>query len=181
MELLKAIWLMLPAYFSNASPVAIKGKMPIDFGRNFIDGKRIFGDGKTFRGFFGGAAVGMAVGCVQDTLIWVWGFYNPLQIPIPPYIPPSSLICMCFGALVGDLIKSFAKRRMGIKRGAPLPIADQLDFVLGAWLFLYIFTPAWFLATFTPTIILIVLIVTPLLHLATNSLGYLLGMKDVWW
>ena len=83
--------------------------------------------------------------------------------------------------MFGDLLASLVKRRVGLKRGAPFPIVDQLDFVAGAWLLLFLFARYWFIASFTPEIIIIVIIITPILHLLTNYIGFKLGRKDVPW
>ena len=40
----------------------------MDFGKNFYDGKRIFGNNKTFRGFFFGLAIGILVGSIECVL-----------------------------------------------------------------------------------------------------------------
>ena len=40
-----------------------------------------------------------------------------------------------FGALLGDALGSFIKRRMGIGRGKPAPILDQIDFLIVATCF----------------------------------------------
>ena len=37
------------------------------------------------------------------------------------------IFTMAFGSLFGDMFMSFFKRRIGLKRGAPLPVVDQLD------------------------------------------------------
>ncbi len=66
---------------------------------------------------------------------------------------------------------------MGLKRGASLPLVDQLDFVVGAWVFAYLTAPEWFVSNFTRGIMLTVLIMTPLLHLTTNIIGYFIGVK----
>ena len=50
--ILQALWLILPAYVANASAVLVGGGTPVDSGKNWKDGKRILGDGKTWRGFF---------------------------------------------------------------------------------------------------------------------------------
>ncbi len=97
----------------------------------------------------------------------------------------SSLIvvlALASGALFGDMFKSFFKRRMGLKRGgASLPLVDQLDFVVGAWVFTYLAAPEWFVSNFTPGIMLTVIIITPLLHLTTNIIGYFIGVKKEPW
>ena len=59
---LQALWLILPAYVANASAVLVGGGTPIDFGKLWKDGKRIFGDGKTWQGLFAGGFVGMTAG-----------------------------------------------------------------------------------------------------------------------
>ena len=76
---------------------------------------------------------------------------------------------------------AFFKRRMGLQRGAPLFIIDQLDFVIGAWLLTLITAPDWFMQHFTITIILIVLLITPILHRVTNIIGYRMGAKREPW
>ena len=169
---LTAIWLMLPAYLPNTAAALIKGKTQIDFGKNFLDGRRIFGDGKTYRGFLGGALCGFVLGLVQNASAGSLGF---------PYFPVDVLVYMSAGAMLGDLIKSFFKRRVKIERGRPFPLMDQLDFVFGAWLLTYLFARPWFSSNFTLPVIITVLVITPLLHLGMNAAGYKLGKKDVWW
>lgn len=174
-----AIWLMLPAYVPNSAAVLTGGGTPIDFGHKAWDGKRILGDGKTFRGLAGGATAGILVGIIQY-------FVEPfLGIGVHYHIAPIQLavvlFSMSFGALLGDIVKSFFKRRIGVERGGPLPIADQLDFVAGAWALTYLFAQDWFTQNFTFWIIVAVLILTPGIHLLVNIIGYKLGKKDVWW
>ena len=64
-----AFWFILPAYSANGLAVVFgKGSRlnkPLDFGHNFIDKRRIFGDGKTFRGLIGGVAFGTLIGALQ--------------------------------------------------------------------------------------------------------------------
>lgn len=154
-----AIWFILPAYFANATPVIFgkifKGRFPIDFNKKFTDKQPILGPGKTWPGFFGGLIIGTTVGALQGVLLI--GFLLSL------------------GALLGDLVKSFFKRRLKVARGKSLPIADQLDFVIGALLLVSIVqVPS--LAT-----IIIVLILTPLIHLGANTIAYLLKLKKEWY
>lgn len=178
-----AIWLMLPAYIANPSAALFGGGMPIDLGRNWSDGRRILGDGKTYRGFATGVMCGMLVGVIQILLApyiapHLAGVVHPEQLETWTAI---TAVTMPIGALLGDMVKSFFKRRIGYERGAMLPVADQLDFVAGAWLLTYIFAPAWMTANFTFGIIVTVLLITPVLHVATNVVGFKLGKKDVPW
>jgi CDP-2,3-bis-(O-geranylgeranyl)-sn-glycerol synthase len=83
--------------------------------------------------------------------------------------------------MLGDIVASFFKRRLGMKRGAQFFVIDQLDFVFGAWILTLILAPSWFWNNFTPTIIVIVLIITPVLHRVTNIIGYRIGAKREPW
>jgi len=170
--IIKAVWLMLPAYIANPTAVVFGGGTPIDFGRNWRDGRRILGDGKTFRGLFGGAACGVVVGFLQRQAA-------AGDIFIIPSI--TAVITLSFGALLGDIVKSFFKRRLGFERGAKLPLIDQLDFVAGAWILTYALDPQWFLDNFTFWIIITVLVLTPVLHRLTNIIGYYIKVKKEPW
>ena len=46
---------------------------------------------------------------------------------------------MGFGAILGDAIGSFTKRRINLKSGAPFPIVDQVGFVVTSFLLIDIF------------------------------------------
>lgn len=162
-----AILFILPAYLANMMPVfahKISGKynLPIDFGRNFFDGKRIFGDGKTWNGLIAGTLFGGLVGYLEGLL----GLQASLELGL----------VLGFGALFGDLVKSFFKRRIGYERGKSWFPFDQIDFVLGAFLFYYLFFSSFVLVHF-----IILLIFTPVLHLATNFVGFKLGLKKEPW
>ena len=170
-----ALWLMLPAYVPNSSAVLFAGRTPLDLGRHFVDGRRIFGPGKTFRGLIGGTLSGIAMGLLQQLI------RNGTHIGVPSFEPISVVITLALGAMLGDLIKSFFKRRLGLERGAPLPLVDQLDFVIGAWVLTYVFFTDWFIHNFTIPIMIVVLILSPLLHLAVNFVGFKLGKKKEPW
>ena len=133
----------------------------VDFGRKMSDGERIFGDHKTIRGLLSGLAVGITVGIFESLLS---GTYM---------IGMATLASA--GALLGDLGGAFIKRRMKIIPGQPLPGVDQLDFVLGAVLLISLI--------YTPTLgtLLILLCVTPPIHLLTNMGAYKLGLKSNYW
>ncbi len=60
-----ALKFIFPAYCANATPVLAGGGTKMDFGKNFFDGKRVFGNNKTFRGFFFGLAIGILVGAME--------------------------------------------------------------------------------------------------------------------
>ncbi len=170
-----AMWLMLPAYIANPMAVVFGGGTPVDMGMKWMDGQRVLGDGKTIRGLVGGTICGIIAGIIQ---IYAASAFNILIVPTM-----TAVITLSFGALFGDLIKSFFKRRVGFVRGAELPLIDQLDFVAGAWLLTYIFDPVWFTENFisSPWIILTVLVLTPILHRLTNIFGYNIKLKKEPW
>ncbi len=162
--IIEALKFIFPAYCANAAPVLAGGGKPMDFGKNFFDGKPIFGTNKTFRGFFFGLAIGILVGLVESL---VFSYPFPFSILFSVLSP--------LGALCGDLAGAFLKRRLGIAPGGLLPLIDQVDFVVGAILFsLPLGMIYWELAV---TVILI----TPPIHLLTNFLAYKLKLKKNPW
>jgi CDP-2,3-bis-(O-geranylgeranyl)-sn-glycerol synthase len=168
-----ALWLMLPAYLPNPCAATFGRGLPIDFGRNFTDDRRIFGDGKTYIGFFAGSVAGIMIGLIQMGIVSHYPFF--------PLFTMKAIFCLSIGSVLGDLGMSFVKRRIGLERGAPFPIADQLDFVAGAWLLTFLVEREWFISNFTIWIMITILIITPIMHRITNIIGYKLGKKDVPW
>ncbi|MDD1684414.1 MAG: CDP-2,3-bis-(O-geranylgeranyl)-sn-glycerol synthase [Methanoregula sp.] len=166
---------MLPAYVPNPVAALAGGGTPIDFGRNYSDGNRIFGDGKTYRGLVTGILAGILTGII---LIWLDGRFLSADLPAHTLL---SICLLATGALLGDLVKSFFKRRFNRERGTKWPIADQYDLVAGAVLLLLIFDPAWLLTYVTLPVFILILIITPVLHRATNIIGYLFRVKEVPW
>ena len=166
---------MLPAYLPNPVAALCGGGTPIDFGKNLSDGRRVFGDGKTWRGLIAGILAGIAVGLVQ---IGAAGAYDLSMLPSQTLL---TVVLLAVGALLGDLVKSFFKRRFGKERGAKWPIADQYDLVAGAFLLLLVFNPAWLFSEITLPAFICILILTPVLHRATNIIGYLFKIKEVPW
>jgi CDP-2,3-bis-(O-geranylgeranyl)-sn-glycerol synthase len=174
-SLISAVWIMLPAYLPNPIAALAGGGLPIDMGRNFSDGRRIFGDGKTFRGLIIGIFAGIGIGLVQ---IWISGAFGWENLPEQTYM---SVTLLATGALLGDVGKSFFKRRLGKERGAKWPIADMYDLVAGALLMVLIFDPGWLFANMTLLIFVLILILTPILHRAVNIIGYHFRVKEVPW
>ena len=104
--IIQALWLVLPAYVANASALIFGGGTPIDFGKKWKDGRRILGDGKTWRGLFIGTFVGMTAGfgfsvvakyaVIIDFPIKINDFTGfPIMIPI--------IASICFGALICEI------------------------------------------------------------------------------
>ena len=125
-------------------PVLSELSKPIDRGRCLSDGMRLFGDNKTWKGFWGMVAFG---GIAQ--VIW-----SAVCCSIPALAEKNQLIAahgsslaanLCAGLLFGlayalfELPNSFIKRRLGIKagktdkgiKGALFYVIDQIDSLIG--------------------------------------------------
>ena len=160
--IVEALLFIFPAYCANAIPVITGGGRPVDLGKKFSDGKPMFGKNKTFRGFFSGLAVGTAIG-FMESLVFEYHILFGLFLSL--------------GALFGDLVGAFVKRRLGLAPGDLLPIVDQVDFIIGAILF----SIPICLQTWSWQLVIAVLIITPPIHLLTNFAAYKLGLKSNPW
>lgn len=173
--------IFMPAFAANPAAVLVGGGTKMDFGLNFIDRRRIFGDGKSWRGFFGGSLLGALFGFIIFIPLSYYGIFAgrfPENLPFALF----TAIVLGFGALSGDAIGSFIKRRIDLKRGQNAGLLDQWPFVLTAFLFLYIFSPPFFMQYYGNIIgLLSVLLVTPPLHRAINIIGFRMKKKEVPW
>ncbi len=176
-----SIWIGLPAWIANATPVIFGGGRPIDGGRVLRDGHRILGYGKTIRGFVVGVVLGTLTGVAQylsaPHILPVLGQFVTVS-PDMEYVlfmTVPSAILLSIGALSGDLLGSFLKRRASIQSGNPSPMLDQLGFIIMALIFAYPFLQP-------QSVYVVILILTTLgIHWVSNALGYLLGLKEHPW
>ena len=181
--MLNGMWLFLPAMLPNSAAVLFGGGTKMDFGKRW-KGKRIFGNGKTWRGFFGGAFSGIILGLFMIDIAYFfdpndfWGygsFYGNIGI----------IVCLSFGAVLGDLMGAFIKRRLGLKRGEKAPILDQYDFVFGAFLVTAIFFPDWVYATYFEgwhiLALIFLLAFMFAIHRVVNIVAFKLGYKKEPW
>jgi CDP-2,3-bis-(O-geranylgeranyl)-sn-glycerol synthase len=164
--ILIVVFYAIPMYFANATPIIFHGKFPIDFGKK-IGQQRIFGKGKTWVGFFSGVLGGLIAGSFFATI-----FPGIFKL-IPNYF--ELIVLLSIGALFGDLVESFFKRRLGFESGELWLLADQLDFVVGGFLLsMLIRFPEL-------EVVVIILIVTVFAHMATNFAAYKMKLKKVPW
>jgi CDP-2,3-bis-(O-geranylgeranyl)-sn-glycerol synthase len=181
----RVLWILTPAYVANAFATFPRGRGPaMDFGRRWRDGRRVFGASKTWSGFWAGTLGALPLGLLQAWLILI----APPSLQLVPLFAPSVLaavpvvLVLSGGALVGDAMGSFFKRRLGLVSGARALVLDQLPFVsvpiaLGVGLY-----PAVFIPTFASLeAILWVLLFTVGLHWSFNWVGYWIGAKKVPW
>ena len=197
-----------PAYLANTGAMLFGKwipdanglpKIPIDQGRNWYDGNRILGDGKSWNGLLGGSFVSALLMLTSHTLWeersfenskpfvdpleltnesdWFWMFNDSLTAFILGFL--LGLAC-----LIGDSLGSFIKRRRGLKREGDIsskaPILDTMPFAISIFLFGFILFPGQILTQDVLVMpIIILLIITPIIHRLTNILGYRMGLKDV--
>ena len=154
-KIIATIILFLPAYIANSTPVVLGGGPAIDGGRLWSDGKPILGTNKTIRGCVTGILAGSIVGFVQGNL--VGGF------------------AQATGAILGDLISSFMKRRIDYVPGSSMPFVDQLDFITLAVVLSYPFQATNLLS------VVIIMIITVPIHYISNYVAWLLKLKKNPW
>ena len=157
---------------------------PIDGGKSCSDGRRIFGDNKTWAGFFG-----MIVAtCIAQML---WGLLSAAfeglgsRNELYRHFDNTLLFNAAVGAVFGltyvicELPNSFVKRRIGIQagktehgfKGVLFFIIDQIDSLLGVVLILAI------LVGLTVPQYIQYIILGALTHIALNAALYALRIR----
>jgi len=185
--LLQSAYFLIPAYFANmAPPIAKKFKfleflnIPIDRGRSFKDGRNIFGKNKTYRGYVVGA-IGGIIGAYLQMFLFKFPIFHQISIPGIDYtnhlVVISLGILLSFGAITGDLIESFFKRRMNKDSGQSFVPWDQIDHVMGAYLFAL---PIVF-NFISWQLFLCSLIITFFLHVIINHIAFYLHIRNEKW
>lgn len=174
---LQIFYFFLPAYLANMTPVLVRPwlhalAVPIDGGLNFR-GKRLLGDHKTWRGLLAGTVAGMVAYELQRSVNQA-GFASDLRLIDYAAHPLLPGLLMGLGAGVGDSVKSFFKRRIDIEPGASWPVFDQLDFFIGAYLFISPVAAPPLLPTLASLPIVF------LGNIASEAVGYWLGFKETW-
>ncbi len=178
-----AIWFVIPAYLANSAPTVLGGGRPIDGRRMWRDGRRLLGDGKTWRGLILGVLAGTLVGLLQYFIVENENSYEAI----------IRAFLISFGALLGDIIGSFFKRRKNLERGESFLFVDQLGFIIVGTLAVLIFFPFTIenvsFMLYNETIsfdfiqillyLVIILPVTFAVHVIANLFWYLLGKQDV--
>ncbi|RLE83254.1 MAG: CDP-2,3-bis-(O-geranylgeranyl)-sn-glycerol synthase [Thermoprotei archaeon] len=174
---LQMVAVAIPAYVANAVPVIVakilKKRTPIDMGKNFVDGRRILGDGKSIEGFIAGVLAGASTYYPAKVV------FEALYLKYLSEIVFNSFffIVTSIAALTGDMLGSFIKRRLGIPRGAPLPLVDQLSFIIIALIADYLI----FKINIFSLEALLLVILTYAFHKLFNFLAFKLGLKNVPW
>ncbi len=170
-QLLDLLLFLVPVYVANSSPVVLGGGMPLDMGAKLGDGHRLFGDGKTVRGFIAGTLAGTVAGGAV-------ALAYPLPFFPSPAVQFAGSFVLAFGTLAGDALGSFVKRRAGVAWGRPF-ILDTIMFLIVSLVLVYPLSIAGEL--YQPLNILFFVALTLILHPLTNMLANRAGLKNVPW
>jgi len=182
--LLSCIYFFGPAYLANASPPLIykidmlKGLgKPIDRGAK-LNNEPILGDHKTWRG-----VISEAVICTLLTPAFIWihnllGLTHYETIGFYAYNQINGFLLgflLSIGIVFGDLAFAFIKRRLKLKPGAKFIPFDQTNYVIGSFLVLQ---P---LLQLNLSFWLWLFVLTFLIHVLFNRIGYNLGLHNAKW
>lgn len=168
-DYLAAILFFLPAGIANMTPVIASKtpllkawQTPMDLGISW-HGKRLFGDNKTWRGLIAGTLMG--------------GITAKAVAHILPAAAMTKYVfltgCLLgLGALLGDAVESFIKRRLNIPSGHTWFPFDQTDYIIGGLVAVspLVLLPWWAIAT--------ILVIYFGLHMLVVYIGYLWGVRD---
>ncbi|MCI4358329.1 MAG: CDP-archaeol synthase [Thermoplasmata archaeon] len=182
----RVLWVLTTPFLANAFATIPKGRgPPMDLGRLWTpDGRRILGASKTWSGLVFGTLAALPFGVLQSYLILI----APTDLAIvPPFAPTvvaaiPVILLLSGGALAGDVLGSFVKRRLGRPSGSRAFLLDQLPFVLlpvGVGLLV---APGLFVPVFwNPEGFAWMLLFTLGMHALFNYVGYWAGWKKVPW
>ncbi len=168
--ILELLLFLVPVYVANCTPVILGGGSCLDFGRKFYDKRRIFGKGKTIRGFVGGIVAGTAAGGII-------AFFYPLPFFADFQTQFIAAFLLSCGVLAGDAFGSFIKRRLDIASGEQF-MPDSCIFLVFSLVFVLPIADhslyEWFNVGFF-------FVLTIILHPLTNTVANKLGLKKVPW
>lgn len=167
--MLQSIWFYLPAAIANMAPVLV-----LSIPWNTPLWKQGLGPNKTWRGLVAGVVASVLVVLLQTYL----APHLPEKLLTVSYEETNPIllgILLGGGALGGDAIKSYFKRRLGIASGEKWWPFDQIDFIIGSTICVsLIFWPGL-------SLLAVAFSLTMFLHPAINQIGFRLGLKKVPW
>jgi CDP-2,3-bis-(O-geranylgeranyl)-sn-glycerol synthase len=178
-QILFALWFFWPAgvatmipVFAARAPIISNWNAPIDGGLE-LNGRRLLGDHKTWRGFMLGGLAGTIWFIVERLFYQHSGFVR--SFCLVDYTSGVMLLCgvlLSFGAVLGDAVKSFFKRQIGVKSGDSWFPFDQLDHLLGGLLLSLIVIRLSLISY------IYIVFIWFGLHLLTSFIGYKLKFKS---
>ncbi|GMX58904.1 MAG: CDP-2,3-bis-(O-geranylgeranyl)-sn-glycerol synthase [Candidatus Microsyncoccus archaeolyticus] len=182
--LLSCVYFFGPAYLANsAPPLAYRfnifkslGK-PIDGGR-MINNKPILGDHKTWRGLVSEIIVCTILMPIFIKLHEFLGLEHYQAIGFNAFDQINGFLLgflLSLGIIFGDLFFAFIKRRLNLKPGAKFIPFDQINYIIGAFIFSQPFLQFELKFWFS------LIILTFFLHVFFNRTGYNLGLHNAKW
>ena len=167
--ILKSLYFFLPVYVANMVPIVFKKVKILEIPVH----EKWFGKNKTWRGMVLGILFGGITFWIQK-LLYMTGFQSLSIIDYSDFSLWLGFL-LGLGAMMGDIVESFYKRRAGIPPGEKWVPLDQTDFVIGGLLFsFFVFVPPIEVAV-------TLLIVSPILHMIVNHIGFWLGIRKSKW
>lgn len=150
--------LFLLIIVANGTPILLRYLFkkrfayPFDLGYGFLDGKRLLGDSKTWRGIIGAFVITSLL-----SLLIGYSFLTGLLI--------------AFGAMIGDLISSFIKRRLSMRTSSRALVLDQVpESLLPALLVMQTFY-------LTPLTIFFLVLLFCIFELAFSTVLFKIGVR----
>jgi CDP-2,3-bis-(O-geranylgeranyl)-sn-glycerol synthase len=162
LRIAQVLYFMAPAYLANMAPPFQKYWT----GWNRPISERWLGSHKTALGFALGVLTALLTTFVQSRLGWRGALASYDEWP-------TLGLLFGIGAMAGDSIKSFVKRRLGIAPGRPWIPADQVDYLVGA------LALVWGRVHLSWVDLAVILAVGIPGHFAITRIGYWLGVRDV--
>lgn len=177
-EIFFAFWFFGPvglanvsAFFSSKIPYVKKLTYPADFYLTFRK-KRILGSHKTIRGFVFGITMAILAVYFQIYVYEQFSFMREILSIDYSAINPIAFGALCgLGALVGDAMKSFFKRQLGVVPGRSWVPFDQVDYIVGGIIFTWLYIP---LALYQ---YIMIFVIWSLIHPASTFLGYIFRLR----
>jgi CDP-2,3-bis-(O-geranylgeranyl)-sn-glycerol synthase len=164
LRLFELIYLMLPVYLANMVPPFVRFWR----GWNPPISERYLGSHKTVIGFSAGVVMAIITTATQHLLAW--------ERSLVDYDSWLTLGSACgLGAMAGDSIKSFFKRRRHVAPGERWIPADQLDFVAGGLLALSV----WY--KFSLIEIIAIVSISFVGDISVNHMAFHLGIRKTPW
>ncbi|NBV77267.1 CDP-archaeol synthase [bacterium] len=169
-EIISAFWFFLPAFVANQCPGFARwaGIPPVTISR------RLLGGHKTIDAYLVGFVGAYIAVDFQQSLHSFNTRHNVLFADTTEQKVLYAFLFGC-GAVVGDHLKSYFKRRRGIPPGSPWWPYDQLDFAVAALIAILPFS-GWIGVNH----IVIILVVSVLFHPVVNWVGWKVGIRKTW-
>ena len=179
--ILAAIWFFMPAGIGNAAPIFAarlpwlrRLDAPIDLGMSWR-GARLLGDHKTWRGLVAGVALATLTLWIEQLLIRNVPLFEPFVAIVPGFTALPLFILgplLGLGALLGDAVESFFKRRRGTQPGETWFPLDQIDYILGA------IVASLVVVRLSLGVYIAAIVLWPAVHIVSSYVGYLFRLKD---